>query len=422
MVEKQGKVIVCNILIILTAIAAIITLAIGSFWKVTVELTVNNDTAKKLAGKEKEEDIDKLGQFEFKIPIELEINGKALLTSVGGDASKVATDVVANTITDLLDNVMKNLSGVLKTVMKASVNMVVEQAKEEVKKQIGENATDAEVSAKLQSEYGVSEEQINATLNEVSNAAGAILDGDTDTLRDILTDSEVVNSLFKAYAEKELEAGASEEAVAAKQAELKEKLVKEYDEKVEEFRDDTTGEISGTSVMIGVLGMVGVKQDGEEGEEKPIETEEDLKEFLSEKINTTLGDNAQYIGWGIKGMGIFLIVVMASWAYIIIKCVVKMFMKNKTVGMFFPRFFGWMPHVFFVGIPMLFLKYGPKILEKIGSSTEQIKETTDTMQEMVSLNIGSLTWVSALCTVILFAIWIPYYGWRRKIKRELKNK
>ena len=421
MVEKQGKVIICNILIILTAIAAIVTLVIGSFWKVKVELKINNENAKMIAGQEKSESIEKLGEFEFVVPLEIEFKSMTLIKSVAGDSKKIAGEIVAETAANFLDVMLKNLGSVLKSVMKTTVNVVVEKAKEEIKKELGETASDTEVYNKLQSEYGVSKDDINDTLTEVSNAALAIMDGDTDSLRAILTDSETVDKLFDAYAKNELAKGASQDELDAKKAELKDKIVSTYDETVEKFEDEN-GEINQTSILSGVLKMTGIETTNEEtGETKKIESEDDLKELVGEKVNGFLGENTQYVGWAIKGLGIFLIVVIASWGYIIIKCIVKMFMKNKTVGMFFPRFFGWMPHVFFVGIPMLVVRYGMQIASKfMPSATEGVGETITKLQNFLTLNIGSLTWVSALCTVILFVIWIPYYQWRRKIKKELK--
>jgi hypothetical protein len=51
----------------------------------------------------------------------------------------------------------------------------------------------------------------------------------------------------------------------------------------------------------------------------------------------------RYISSVLKYLGIFLLIVIGSWAYLILKILVKFFARNKTVGMFFPKFFGWMP-------------------------------------------------------------------------------
>ena len=53
---------------------------------------------------------------------------------------------------------------------------------------------------------------------------------------------------------------------------------------------------------------------------------------------------------------------------------------------------------------------------------EGAQETIKAVMDAVSLNVTSLTWVSALGTVILLVIWFPYYSWRRQLKREAKGR
>ena len=117
-------------------------------------------------------------------------------------------------------------------------------------------------------------------------------------------------------------------------------------------------------------------------------------------------------------MGIFIIFVIACWAYVILKLIIKLFMKNKTVRVGLPQAFGWMPHVFFVGLPMTIIKLAPFIISKLPEQMgEQFGEIVDKITSMVSVTISSLTWVSALCTVALLIITIPYYRYRREIKK-----
>ena len=117
---------------------------------------------------------------------------------------------------------------------------------------------------------------------------------------------------------------------------------------------------------------------------------------------------------------------MACWAYVLIKIIIKtIFFKNKTVGLFFPRMFGWMPHVFLVGLPMTLIKYLPVIAAKVIESQPEMQEGLDyamNILEMVKISVSSLTWISALCTVILMVLLIFYWPMRRAAKRARKNK
>ena len=121
MVEKQGKVIVCNILIILTAVAAIVTLVIGSFWNIKLELTLNQDSAKKVMGEKYQEQIDNLGEFEIKLPIELKFQSLDMIQSVSGNAEGVTDKFVNTTVRDFLDGAFGQIDAIVSTVMRAMI-------------------------------------------------------------------------------------------------------------------------------------------------------------------------------------------------------------------------------------------------------------------------------------------------------------
>ena len=135
-----------------------------------------------------------------------------------------------------------------------------------------------------------------------------------------------------------------------------------------------------------------------------------------------VGEKEEVITKVLQGLGIFIIFVIACWAYVILKLIIKLFMKNKTVRVGLPQAFGWMPHVFFVGLPMTFIKVAPLLIQKLPEQAgEQVKAILDQITSMVSVTVSSLTWVSALCTVFLLIVTIPYYRYRRQIKKEKKS-
>lgn len=190
---------------------------------------------------------------------------------------------------------------------------------------------------------------------------------------------------------------------------------------IEEMEVD--GKIGKETVLVKALEKADLKDDA--GNPVKFENADDVKAFLADKLNSKIDDNtARILGIALKVMGGFVLLVIAAWAYFLIKLVVKtLFCQNKTVGMFAPRFFGWMPHVLFVGLPMLVFGNMDRIIAKTsGTSLQQLGETLAKLSSLVSVKITSLTWVSALATVVLLAIWIPYYQWRRKLKREIKGR
>lgn len=150
-----------------------------------------------------------------------------------------------------------------------------------------------------------------------------------------------------------------------------------------------------------------------------IKSMDDVKAYVIEKIFGAIDEQTvRYAGIAMSVLGYFLLFIMACWAYVLIKVIVKMlFCKNKTVGLFFPRMFGWIPHVLFIGLPMLALKFLPQILEQVGADAG---ESLQTILNMLSVNFTSLTWVSALCTVVLLVVLFIYYPERRASKRAKK--
>ena len=83
-----------------------------------------------------------------------------------------------------------------------------------------------------------------------------------------------------------------------------------------------------------------------------------------------------------------------------------------------PQAFGWMPHVFFVGLPMTLIKLANFLVEKLGEQLgEQVTKIVNLATEFIQLDVSSLTWVSAACTVGLLVISFFYYSWRKQINK-----
>ena len=435
---KQFKVIIVNIIIVLLAVASIVTLYLGSFMKIALKLTVNNEnveevvelfnTNKKSDGGEessednKKIDVSALGEFSLELPLSLNIKNEDALTAVFSDRKEVVTKFIDREVSSVISTLLDTAKDIFKTVTTAIVNKVVEEAKTEIEKQISENTSSTEV---LQEEYGISEEDITTLKTEVSNAVNTVLEGgNSDDIKKILEDSQTLDDILLAYSEAKLktELGVeelNEEQKTQAQADAssnKNDFLDGYDKAVEKFADEE-GTINASTIINGVMSEAGITSD--DGESESINSEEELVEYVSTKINTALEENKEYIGYALMGMGIFVLIVMASWAYVVIKIIAKLFSKNKTIRFGVPQAFGWMPHVFFVGLPMSIIKLANLLVEKLGEQLgEQVTKIVNLATEFVQLNVSSLTWVSAACTVGLLVISFFYYKWRKQINKE----
>ena len=455
---KQGKVVICNIIMALISVAAIVTLIVGSFMKITVTLNIDGEKMAEIMDSQQgsgngetqgvmssdgyfgEEDgfiDDETGSYDdnetgsggessssgmeelFKdinlsIPISLDFKSLDLIGSVIGDASEKMNAMLEREIGGIVDVLMNSIDKVLSGVVGVVVNQVVDKAEAEVKKQLEEagqgNISEEEIKETLESEYGITESDIETLKTELSTAVSAVLNGETDDSGKFLRESETLDKLVHIYAEEELkqetgETGFTQAEIEAKAAELKNNVVEEYESALESMEID--GELNKETAVINLLNNAEMQD--ENGNVIVFENMDQVKSYLASKAQSLLGEEVgDYMGLAMKIMGIFTLVVIAAWAYFLLKIIVKTLFSrtNKTVGMFFPRFFGWMPHVFFVGLPMAVFNNLDKIATQYSS--------------LATINITSLTWVSALGSVLLLIILIPYYQWRRKLKREAK--
>ena len=472
---KQGKVVICNIIMALISVAAIVTLIVGSFMKITVTLNIDGEKMAEImdsqqgsgtgetqgvissdeyygnedgftdgetggsyddgdsanGGESSSSGMEELFKdINLSLPISLDFKSIDLIGSVIGDASEKMNAMLEREIGGIVDVLMNSIDKVLSGVVGVVVNQVVDKAEAEVRKQLEEagqgNISEEEIKETLESEYGITESDIETLKTELSTAVSAVLNGETDDSGKFLRESETLDKLVHIYAEEELkqETGRTEftqAEIEAKAAELKNSVAEEYDSALESMEID--GELNKETVVINLLNNAEMQD--ENGNVIVFENMDQVKSYLASKAQSLLGEEVgDYMGLAMKIMGIFTLVVIAAWGYFLIKIIVKTLFSrtNKTVGMFFPRFFGWMPHVFFVGLPMAVFNNLDKIAE-LAKGQEMFAGVADMLTQYSSLatiNITSLTWVSALGSVLLLIILIPYYQWRRKLKREAK--
>ncbi len=161
------------------------------------------------------------------------------------------------------------------------------------------------------------------------------------------------------------------------------------------------------------------------------ENKQTLEEMISDLLMESLGsaETVEGIVMLLKVLAIILILTAAVWVYLLVKLIVKTFFcKNKTVGLFIPRHIGWIAFVVFVGIPfVLNLAIGnPSIVNQLlskaglGSMDEMLGESA-AMLKNFSITCGSGSIGSAIGTILLLFMLLPYRSLRRKIRRAIKK-
>lgn len=163
-------------------------------------------------------------------------------------------------------------------------------------------------------------------------------------------------------------------------------------------------------------------------EENSQTLEEMISELLMEKLAS--GESVEAILMVLKVLALIMIITAAVWVYLLVKLLVKTLLcKNKTVGLFIPRHIGWIAFVVFVGIPfVLNLAIGnPDIVNQALSnvspdfSMDEIMGEAGPILENISIVCTSGSIGSAIGTVLLLFILLPYRSLRRKFRRAIKK-
>lgn len=398
--------------------------------------------------------------FQLELNVSLNVNGQTLAKSAVGQKTEAVQELIEKQVNSIVSEVDKTV-GELIVVAKEIIVNIINDSMDDLKRKI------REAIEKALAENNLTEEQLDAyldklgddlTMNEVDDliefaADGpvkSILDGEVKTALDTVMDHATTRKILRTIAktrlleekQKDLNESSKEELAAffaepenekriGEFVDEEEKKVTEaYEEYIPRFADEN-GKITSESLMVGLVNLLdeATKDDGEkasnaaegEGEDRQIKSLDDVKVLIIEKINELLDEETmEQVGTVMSYVGYALFFFMACWLYVLIKVIVKTaFFRNKTVGLFFARFFGWMPHVFLVGIPMLILAFKDRILEAMtnnGIDVTNVKPYID----MISVNVHSLAWISALGTVVLTIMLFFYYPMRKEEKREKK--
>lgn len=471
--EKAGrgsnlKVLIFNIIIAAVCIVAIVTLYVGDFWDASISFNIDKESIQKMMGstggsasnasgiKAAEEGSENSNggmsleeilsyvddDFVLSFDINLQISGQTVAKGAVGKSDEAVKELLTTQVNNLVDEVSESVGSVINVSVKAVVKMAIEKAKEAIKTQLRDemakqNVSEEEMDAEL-AKYNISLKAIDDMLDEFMDNIGKMLEGDTQSCITFLQTNTTLRSVARIVSEDELKKAdtskePTEEEINAKTDEFIQELVDSYNEMIDKLSVD--GEFSSETIIIAIMNGTGIMEmaegnkaqnaaEGEEGatEEKQFKSMEDVKAYLVEKIMGAMGEETiAKVGKVLSYVGYFLFFVMACWAYVLLKIIIKtIFCKNKTVGLFFPRMFGWMPHVFLVGLPTLILNHLPEIMEAAGEGAEQAGEQLTELLNMMTISVSSLTWVSALCSVILLVLLFVYYPMRRRAKKAKK--
>lgn len=428
---SNAKAYVYNLIILLIAIASIVSLFLGTFWKadfsVTPDEKIMKDAFKDILTENNisEKDFEKIIRDNpITANIGFSLEPKTLINSL---IEKDGKAMVEGFITEQVDGIVDTLRPTLKQLAKLAANTVVEAQIKSYKKSLMESngLTEEEIDAKFES-VGINDSYVKTKTEELVDTV--FVDNATpDTVANKVIDmvDEIVEKI-KSNEEIAAELG-DVEFTEADKAEAKEEI-----KKVLADFTDKNGNINFEAALAKLL-RESMNKNGENNENGESENAKKAASILTasdeekeEDLATTVKDFIMsYVDDGtidvlvivLKVMAGILLVVAASWAYLIIKLIVRLFTRNqKAVGLAVPRAFGWIPFTILVILPWsisMVLK-SETLMTKIYEVLNMGQETVDTINSVIggiSMSFWSWSVVSFAGTVVLMFLLI--FGYRR---------
>lgn len=393
-------------------------------------------------------------EISIQIPLSFDIRSKDLIGSFSANPEETVKDMIRRETSGIIETLMSKADVLMEQAIGATINVVVDKAEKEAERVIieeirkageeatGEEITEERIYEELKSNYDIDKKDVEDLKDDISGAAKDMLNGaNAEETIDKLIDNAAISKLMEVYVEQEFENDASSgESAAPGGAPTEEQKTAKIQEMKEEIRvqcSDMVGELEEQGILqeggrfdknAAVAKLVdqafGNDSDAPAGAEaEPKDPErllEDAKEQIASKLYGAIDSSMNVVGIALKILGGFVLLVMAMWALLLVKCLIKTIATSvKAVRPGWTVFFSGLPHVLFVGLPMLIIKNLGAI---VSFAADKLNFSFDAGEilEMFKIGISSLSWVSAVCGAIVFALSIPYGSWRRSIKREAR--
>ena len=429
--ERRLSVFIFNLIIFIMSFFILVVYATQPFFKLEAKAELSKENLASLIEIDNEEiDVMEILPESIELSLTLSIEADVALDT----AAKVLNQIIFNFNTDvdltaevtaliddnvqlLIDQIIPELEGI---VLSTAKHIAVENGKQSLLDALQEANPDSDIDfeQKLE-EAGINDEYISEKMDEVIDsfsAENATLDTVAATVVDVVND--IITDLNNSEDESlHLLEGVNEENLTEV---IKGKLDTFADEEgnidieaalTELFNNAFTLVSDSNSDSASVATRSGMALLTAKAEETP-ETEETatLAQTIRNAIMNELGEGIyETTSEVLKAVSMNLIFAMFAWIYLMIKIIVKLFMKNNTVRFKVPILFGATPGLLWL-IPSIanhFLSKNPDLLANPYS---------------LSLNFFASGWVAILGAIVLIIISGPYAALRKGlVPKKLKK-
>ncbi len=461
--DKKGtrfKVLICNVVIMALCLLSIISYFFMPFWKITVSYALTEDTIESFLGSDQGDSQPESGEESksganenISISENLEIapkdlvgeDGKLVLSlsiriktqdvfsSLKGEARATAEKILGDNIHSMVDQMMAPMEKLVRNVAKAASKQALKNSvKNSLSSMLNGDKTNEELE-QLLNDAGVNDEYINEKVNTLMDD----IYSDDATVESIAHDiTEIVDEVLDMIGQSNPEY-ADLVLDPADKAEI-EKTVTEALESI--ALEDGTIDINEflAQMMLEAFGTGEEDTDNSDtttpaakrlsavyastGEQPKYEDSiAELKAKLHEEIVETMPDDtAEIITKVLTYVSYVIFFTFFTWAYLIIKILVKMGMKNNAIKLKLPILLGWIPFFVLCMLPaglMLVVKNPPTALANAmgldGSARAQL--------DALSFTFSSASVVSFVVAVFLLFFVLFYYRKLRKTMKQIAN-
>lgn len=348
---------ICNGVVALLSILAIVGYFFFPFWSIKVDFTLTAAQLEKMLEGNSDFEVDVnevVGEEGVDLSLSLRITTGIVLGSLNSNAEKTVDSLVESNVDGIIDQLAptldKLMSGVVKSVAKQTVKKEVQKQFEDYLKSKGsESGKSIEERLKDAGLDELLDEKIDTIIENLFEGSAK-----KDDVRDeILIAVDDIYESFKNSSDEELSSFTLTESNRAS-------IEKTVDDNLEKFADEN-GVIDLSRFIEELLSQALESLVGSTGGIVPLAAESDgeasssnLKEALKDALLDALDGFSTYIVWVLRAFLVLWVISSLAWIYILIKLLVKLVKKGEpTVKLKMPIILGWLPYLILVIIPAI---------------------------------------------------------------------
>lgn len=429
---SRFAVFICNLLIALLSIAAVVSYFFFPLWKVDVDYLLQGEELKEMLPDDMQDvDVEEIVGDGIPLSVSLNIGTVELFSSfTDSDAAATVERAIDKNVDLIVGQLMPTLEEIAEKAVRAAAKQSVNEiVRDQIKGFLDPDAYD-DIDGRVEEligKAGFDDVYINEKTDALLDAVYA--DGAT-----VDTVAETAVSTVEEVFEKLRQTGEAEFADAALTEENKTQIRDSVSEALSAVADEA-GNIDMdefvASLLLDLLRSSGETQDGDtpdtpeaaallsdifetetDGATAPSATEElkaEIKAFILDKIPEGTADTVALVLKIAAGVVAFS---MFTWAYLILKMIFKAAAKNPAIKLKVPIWLGW--------LPFLILVLAPSLAFWLTTSGALPFELPAAL-EGLGVSFFSAGWVAFAAAIALIVITIPYSIFRRRLRGAARS-